>query len=180
ARASVRYSCRVCGVELEHRQSDTERIAWVASAICLLALFGGLILRDYFGTRVSDAVLLVTSVLASISFVVGALVWMSTQHSSSRPTRPPVDQSAALTCPKGWSRAWSHSHSAGLAPMSCRSSSRSTTRPASFSSRRGSSWHSIRATPLSLQSLFAGRRRSSEGLPTSQSIKRMNRSGSLH
>src|SRR5690606_30562456 len=98
ARASVRYSCRVCGVELEHRQSDTERIAWVASAICLLALFGGLILRDYFGTRVSDAVLLVTSVLASISFVVGALVWMSTQHSSSRPTRPPVDQSAALTC----------------------------------------------------------------------------------
>lgn len=91
AQATVRYACKACGVELEYRQSKTERTAWVVASASLFASFAGLILRDYFSVRISNSVLLIVMVLASISFAGAAFVWLRAQHfvaASDRTSEP--------------------------------------------------------------------------------------------
>lgn len=77
---SARYFCQGCGIELEHRQSSIERIAWLVNAACLVVFFVGLILRENFAVHVSDAMLFIAAALAVVSFVAGALLWAYSRH----------------------------------------------------------------------------------------------------
>lgn len=82
--AATRYSCRTCGLELEHRQSRIERIAWFVNAASLLALLGGQFLRESSVAQVPEELLFLATGLAVISFVAGALIWVRATHFVAR------------------------------------------------------------------------------------------------